>query len=215
MHYMANKKRVNKRKINKKINNGDNFVYRNFILSLKYLRNLKNYIFFSFILFLVASFVGFLFPGLFEEQVRKIVEELIKQTEGLGFLGLIRFIIFNNMNSSFIALFFGIFFGVVPLIITIINGYVLGFVANKVVALEGILILWKLFPHGIFELPAVLISIALGLRLGMFLFIYRGRNKKKEFWRWLKDSLRVFVFIVIPLLVIAGIVEGILIWIMG
>jgi len=38
------------------------------------------------------------------------------------------------------------------------------------VGIEGYGILWRLVPHGIFELPAVFISLGLGIKLGTFIF---------------------------------------------
>lgn len=202
------KKRLGFGRINK-------FVYTSFKLSLKYLKEIKNYIWFVLVLFCCVGVFGYLFPVFFEEQILKLIEDLIKQTEGLGVFGLIRFIFVNNLRSSFFAMLFGIFFGILPFVVIVVNGYVLGFVANKTVSSEGFLVLWRLLPHGIFELPAVLISIAIGLKLGMFLFVYRGRKKGKEFRRGLVDAFRVFILIVIPLLVLAAIIEGWLIWLFG
>ncbi len=200
---MVEKKRVSCEGLNK-------FVYGNFRLSLDYLKTIKTYFWFSLLLFFGIGIFGYLFPVFFEEQILKMIAELLAKTESLGTLDLIRFIFINNLKSSFFALLFGIFFGILPFIVAIMNGYVLGFVANKTVGLEGWVVLWRLIPHGIFELPAVLISIGLGLKLGSFLFVSKKKSWK-EFWRWLVDCFRVFIFVVIPLLVIAGIIEGILI----
>jgi stage II sporulation protein M len=189
-----------------------NFIYKNFKLSLAYLKKSKNYVWFSFALFTLISIFGYFFPVFFEEQVMQIIENLLNQTTGLNGFELITFIINNNMMSSFYGLILGIFFGIIPIGVILINGYVLGFVANKAVESGGILVLWKLLPHGIFEIPAVMISIGLGLKLGMFFFVYHGKDKRKEIFKWIVDSLRVFFFIIIPLLVIAGIIEGSLIW---
>lgn len=186
------------------------FVYRNFRLSLDYLKKTKNYFWFSLVLFFCISILGYLFPAFFEEQILKMIAELIEKTEKLGSLDLIRFIFINNLKSGFFAMIFGVFLGIVPLVVDIMNGYVLGFVANKAISIEGVLVLWRLLPHGIFEIPAIMISIGLGLRLGLFLFISKNKNWK-EFKKWVGDSLRVFVFIVVPLLVLASIIEGILI----
>jgi uncharacterized membrane protein SpoIIM required for sporulation len=46
------------------------------------------------------------------------------------------------------------------------------------------------------------------MKLGMFWF---KNERKKELMRRLEGSLRVFLFVVLPLLIIAAIVEGILI----
>ena len=204
---MKSKKRMSWDRINK-------FVSENFRLSLDYLKKTKNYFWFSLVLFFGVGIFGYLFPVFFEEQILKMIIELIEKTEGLGGLELIRFIFINNLKSGFFAMIFGIFLGIVPFIVAIMNGYVLGFVANKTISIEGILILWRLLPHGIFEIPAIMISIGLGLRLGLFLLISKNKNWK-EFKKWFVDSLRVFVFIVIPLLILAAIIEGALISLLG
>ncbi|MEK6859459.1 MAG: stage II sporulation protein M [Nanoarchaeota archaeon] len=191
------------------------FVYGNFKSSLKSLKKIKKYIIFSLILFFMSVIIGYSFPKIFEKQVLELIKQLIEQTKGLNSFELIAFIISNNIKSAFYGLVFGVFFAIVPAVILLVNGYVLGFVANKTVASQSIFTLWRLTPHGVFEIPAILISIGFGIRLGLFLFIYNKKNKKKEFLEWLKEAARIFIFIVIPLLVIAGIIEGILIWVMS
>lgn len=187
----------------------------NFKRSKNYLKTTKKYILFSSLLFLISIFIGYLFPVFFKEQVLKLIEEIVKETEGLGLFRLIIYIMLNNIQSAFSGIIFGLFFGIVPVTIAVVNGYILGFVANKTINSDGIFILWKLFPHGIFELPAILISIGLGLKLGIFIFISKSKNKKKEFLDLLLDSLRVFVFILIPLLILAAIIEGTLIFLLN
>jgi len=184
---------------------------RPFFKSWNYLKNLKSYFLIILFLFISITLFGFFFPYFFKDQIIKLITEILEKTQDLNTLELISFIIFNNIKSAFFGMIFGVFFGIMSLSVAIINAYVLGFVVKETVAIEGFPILFRLLPHGIFEIPAVIISLALGLRLGMFLFIYKGKNKAKEFLTWLKDSIKVFVFIIIPLLVIAGIIEGILI----
>ena len=103
------------------------------------------------------------------------------------------YIFLNNLQSSFFGLVLGVFFGIFPIITTIVNGYILGFVSIKVVSVEGIFVLWRLFPHGIFELPAVFISLGLGLKFGSFMFQKKKFDSLKDYF---VNSLRVFFFIV-------------------
>lgn len=186
------------------------FFFESYSLSWKFLKEARNFIYVVILVFLVFSFIGFFVsppPGL-EAQLLKFIEELIEKTSNMSQAGLILYIFENNLQSSFFGLFLGFFLGIFPLMASVANGYLLGFVSSTVVREEGFLVLWRLFPHGIFELPAVFISLGLGLRLGTFLF----RRKKAEFFRdCFMNSLRIFVFIVIPLLVIAAIIEGSLI----
>ena len=139
----------------------------------------------------------------------ELLRELAEKTAGLGPGELIWFIFQNNLISSFIGLLFGVFLGIFPIIGTLINGLLLGYVYSMVSVTEGLGVIWMLIPHGIFELPAVFISLGLGLKLGMFIF---AKNKKKELFERLNKSLKVFLMIVLPLLIIAAIIEGILIF---
>ena len=76
---------------------------------------------------------------------------------------------------------------------------------------DGGLSLWKILPHGIFELPAVFIALGIGIKLGMFIF---QKKKLESLKNYSINSLRVFLLIILPLLVIAGIIEGTLIFLL-
>ena len=146
-----------------------NFIYENFKKSLADLKKIKTYFWFSFFLFFIVTFIGMIFPTFFEKQILKLIKNLISQTEGLGPFELIKFIMYNNMQSAFLGMILGIFLAIFPLGIIIVNAYVLGFVANKTIAIKGVLVLWRLLPHGIFEIPAILISVSLGIMIGISL----------------------------------------------
>jgi stage II sporulation protein M len=93
-----------------------------------------------------------------------------------------------------------------------INGAVLGYVFSRVYVLYGASDFWRILPHGIFELPAIFIALGLGVKLGFFIF---SGNIKQEFLRRFYYSFLVFLFVVVPLLIIAAIIEGLLITIIG
>jgi uncharacterized membrane protein SpoIIM required for sporulation len=80
------------------------------------------------------------------------------------------------------------------------------------VAENGIFVLWRLLPHGFFELFAVFISLGMGLKIGGFIF----QKKKINFLRDnFLNSFKVFLFIIIPLLIIAAIIESLFIFVIG
>ena len=190
------------------------FLRENYKESLDYIRVSRNFIYSVIIVFLLFFFIGFFIkaPGILEERILEFIKELLKKTAGMSQPELTSFIFFNNLQSSFIGMLFGIVLGIFPVLTTLANGYLLGFVAEKTVGKEGIFILWRLFPHGIFELPALFISLGLGLKLGTFIF---KKNKLKVLGTYLLKSIKVFFFIVIPLLIIAAIIEGVLIFFLG
>tara|TARA_Y100000034_G_scaffold79823_1_gene95787 strand:+ start:1289 stop:1876 length:588 start_codon:yes stop_codon:yes gene_type:complete len=180
--------------------------------SWDYIKESKNFIYSTIGIFIVFILVGFIIPPpeFILEQILKFIKELLEKTKDMSQGELIRFILLNNSQISLIGMIFGVLLGIFPVIVTILNGYLLGFVASVSVKQEGFFVLWKLLPHGIFELPAIFISFGLGLKLGTFIF---QKNKIKSFKEYFKNSLRVFLFIIIPLLIIAAIIEGVLIFI--
>jgi uncharacterized membrane protein SpoIIM required for sporulation len=228
----------------------NNFFLREFFSSWNFIKNIKNYIYFSIFIFFFFAFIGFFIP-LPEEFIKNLLEnlaEIVSKTEGLNLLGLIRFIFFNNLLASFSVFLFGVLFGIFPIISSAFNGIVLGFVASMSLDHFGFFSLWRILPHGIFELPAIFISFGMGLKMGIWLIIdpikfYWKRKKTisflfilfylpslllalyfdisfrkkmmKSFFQFQEDflsSLKTFIVIVIPLLLIAAIIEGFLIY---
>tara|TARA_B100001971_G_C18215256_1_gene553380 strand:+ start:450 stop:1043 length:594 start_codon:yes stop_codon:yes gene_type:complete len=182
--------------------------------SWNFIRESKNFIYSVIGIFFVFSLIGFFIttPTIMAEQILKFIEKLLLKTQGMGHFELMKFIFFNNIQSSFFGMIFGVFLGIFPIVAVVANGYILGFVASLVVNSEGISVLWRLFPHGIFELPAIFISLGLGLKIGTFIF---QRKKLESLKKYFLNSLRVFLFIVLPLLIIAAIIEGSLIYLFG
>ena len=187
------------------------FLKKNYLLSMNFIKESKIFIYFITGIFFLFTVIGFFVPPpeAIYDQILKFIEELLKKTQDLSQFELIRFIFFNNIQSSFFGMVFGVFLGLFPVIFAIANGYVLGFVASVSVNAVGISVLWRLFPHGIFELPAIFISLGLGLKIMTFIF---EKNKLKTLEIYIKNSLRTFLFIVIPLLIIAAVIEGSLIF---
>jgi stage II sporulation protein M len=179
-----------------------------------YLKNLKWYLVFTVGVFLLISVLVYF--GVQSEEindaVREQLKEILQRFQGLNTFETVVAIFFNNLVASFLGIIGGVFFGVITLGFIFTNAYVIGFVVRESVNIGGIGILWGLVPHGIFELPAVFISFALGIKLGMFVF-------DKDPWKELKfrfnNSMKIFIYVVVPLLVVAAIIEGILIGIVS
>ncbi len=178
--------------------------------SLSYIKESKNFIYFIIGIFFVFALIGFFVPA--SEDLTKIIlefiEKLLEQTKDMSQGELIKFIFANNLQSSFFGLVLGVVLGIFPVLAAITNGYLLGFVGAMSAEAEGFFSLCRILPHGIFELPAIFISLGLGLKLGSFIF---QKEKRKLFRKYFWNSLRVFLFVILPLLVIAAIIEGLLI----
>ena len=185
------------------------FFRRNYSLSWKYIKESKNYIWISVALLVIALAFGFLNHALFGDYIKNLLAGVVKQTEGLNAGQMILFLFGNNVKSSLIGFTAGVAFGIFPIFTLLFNGYVIGFVSYFAAKETGYLTLLSLLPHGIFEIPALLLSLSLGIKFGGWIFA--GKNMQKEFIYRLKEGLRVFVFVVVPLLIIAAIIEGLLI----
>jgi len=184
----------------------------NYYRAWKYLKESRIYFWIIAALFLISILIGVIFPVFFQEFIKQLIENLAEKTKGMGFFQLFVFILQNNVMTAFLGLLLGLILGLLPLLLVLFNGYVLGFISGKVAGVEGSGILLRLLPHGIFEIPALIISLGLGLKLGMFVF---SKKPGKQLAYDLENSLRVFLFVIIPLLLIAGLIEAGLIFILG
>ncbi len=113
----------------------------------------------------------------------------------------------NNLEASVILFLGGATFGVLTLIVLSTNGIIIGMVIEVLREQQGLLyILAGVIPHGIFEIPAFVISGGLGLLLAEELL--REARGKGDAAEKAKDYSIVFLKAVIPLLAIAAFVEG-------
>lgn len=81
------------------------------------------------------------------------------------------FIFLNNAVKSVAFVYFGALFAVVPLVVLAMNGMVLGYVMlHPAQEMPFFTLLVKgILPHGIIELPAVILACAYGIRLGVLM----------------------------------------------
>jgi uncharacterized membrane protein SpoIIM required for sporulation len=114
----------------------------------------------------------------------------------------------NNLSVCFIAFATGIVFGLGTLYSMFFNGLLLGVVATACQQHGMAIDLWSFVaPHGALELPSIILAGAAGFRLGkgvLFPGFYRRRDALALA---AADAVRLVAGI-IPLLVIAGLLEG-------
>jgi|GEM_PF-909224 len=119
-------------------------------------------------------------------------------------LSLVLEILFNNWKIALVTAVGGLFFAV-PIVATIINGLFIGLAKSRVDLPEFIMLI---MPHGCIELPAFIIAIASGLRLGYFLLFRRD-----ELEAGIRETILIAIGLVIPLLIAATIEVLITPWI--
>ena len=220
---MAKQKKEDIKKEFKKMDKPSFFI-KNFKDSWNFIKSSKKQIYFGIGIFLAFIVISLIFPAplALEEQIKIALRALAEKVNGLDALQLVEFIFWNNLFVSVIGIFLGIIFCIAPFIIASSNGYILGYVIKKLVEKlgfsDGIINLWRLLPHGFFELPAVLISLGIGIKLGLSLISslsFSNKNSFKEFGENILKAFKTTIFIILPLLLIAAIIEGILIKMLG
>lgn len=200
--------------IDRSLNADKVFLETNYSKAFEYFFEIRWYVVFVLGLFSLSFLVGFIFPVFYRAEIFAMLGELVGEIGGKGAIELAGFIFLNNMKVSLLAILMGVGIGVFPIFAIVFNGYLIGFVAREAAMAEGLVVLWRLFPHGIFEIPAVLFSIAIGVKIGADMF--RGDGKIRErLSRNYREGLRLYLFLIFPLLLIAGIIEGLLIYFIG
>lgn len=172
-----------------------------------YLNEIKWYSVFAFSVFAIAFIVGFSYPVFFREEIRAFIEEMLKSLQGMSFFETALFIFYNNLRSAVFSIIFGLILGIYPIATALFNGYLLGFISRGAANSNGIHILWRIFPHGVFELPAVIFSIGIGIKIGFDFLRPDSKPLRENF----KDALKFFIIVILPLLLIAAIIETILV----
>ncbi len=178
-----------------------------------------------------AFFVGMLLGVVYFESLHQMMSQFFEQLErkiGPVTQGSELFIkiFINNALAALMFIGTGLFFGIYPLFGLIINGMALGYVWQAV-ELAG-QAPWKMFvygilPHGIFEIPAIVLAAAFGMRIGLqawrslwgLLRPAARRTSVAQPWRRLLRQLPLTINLVLGLLLVAAIIESSLtLWLM-
>ncbi|HET7318887.1 MAG TPA: stage II sporulation protein M [Nitrospirota bacterium] len=102
--------------------------------------------------------------------------------------------------------------GIIPTFAIGANGFVLGVVYRQAAEVVGFSkAALKVLPHGVFELPALLIAASYGLWLGVTV-VRRMRGKESTLLRFhIEHAFRQYFAVVFPLLIVAAAIETVLI----
>jgi stage II sporulation protein M len=171
----------------------------------------RKYLLISAGLFTLGLILGLLIPV---DSFSLLSGELDALEEMAGFISplpqtsLFLFILVKNLSVIAISLLFSPLFCLVPVLILVINGGVIGLVAAIVVKETSFLYLIAgLLPHGILELPALLIGEAFVISFGMAVVqSFSGKEKRGQ----IKTSLRMnlkYLVISISLFLGAAVIE--------
>ncbi len=172
----------------------------------EYVKSLAPVFALSMFLFIFSTFMGYSMgediPATVFEGVLSNIPDPTESTSMEMFIAILS----NNMLASFIFLASGIVLGIPPLLFIIVNGFFVGWVSYSVAAELGLgYVVSSLLPHGIIEIPAITLCAAMGVGLG-YQIINRVR-KIDGLQRYVQESLSLFVRRIVPLLIVAAIIE--------
>ncbi|MBS7531961.1 stage II sporulation protein M [Hazenella sp. IB182353] len=191
---------------------------------LEALRFEKRYIRFLSVIFIVSALSGywngndllsvFKKAGIFD-QLKEVVSSIQRDP---SFFNVFLELFLNNWTAAMVTIVFGVFLVFWPSAMILMNGMLLGMVL-KVAATESgvhplLLFVKTILPHGIIEIPAIIIAAALGTHLGVFWIkwlisfsIPKRKEKVQAEWATLKGNLIPLLIGISCLVVLAGLIE--------
>lgn len=187
------------------------------------------------VLFIIISLLSYSFLVSHPDRAQKRIAELQRLLLGRippGATGYRLFlaIFFNNLRASFFAIILGMIpFLFLPVLGVFQNGIYMGAV-SAMTHLKGLNVISSFLvyiaPHGIFEFPAIFYSVCMGIYLSLnitkkFLMIgSRGpgelsllnqeKKEEKSVFNAAKGIVRAWIGVVIPLLLVAAVIEAFL-----
>lgn len=189
--------------------------------SIRVIRSSGKYLWMSLFLLVLGMIIGMVFSDdigrLIEEQMESLrrMAERINEKNSLAYM--FWTILKNNVLVAMMMIGLGVLFGVMPFFGLLSNGMMIGYVMQSFGAAGHnplTLLAVGILPHGIFEIFAICLAAALGLRLGMSslafvigLFRSSLRSEAKRRFTRILNELPAGVLTVIGLLVVASVVE--------
>ncbi len=148
------------------------------------------------------------------DSVQKLSEQFEQSTTMVGFGQSLSapFIFAHNVRAVGIILLAGLVsFSVLGTLVYLVNLSVVGALLGVFQLLgysPGLLAVNGLLPHGIFEIPALILASAAMLRIGVVLVTPQvGRSMGEVVLELLADWAKITVGLVIPLLLVAAVIE--------
>ena len=177
---------------------------------LEYLYSLRKYITAITTVFIISMVIGVIAsirnPDFSMNYFESFKDSFSWITE-LNPLAIMAVIFLNNAVKSLMAFVLGIGLGVIPVVFVAGNGMILGMVADIVFREKGVVfVLAALLPHGIIEIPMILLSAGMGLKLGQSMYLSL-RGERTDLKNELKQGFGFFMKWVMPLLFLAAVIE--------
>ena len=146
-------------------------------------------------------------PSTGQQLIQIVQNEVMGKVDARDPLSLAVFIFANNLQACILLFLGGATLGALTLFIIASNGIIIGGIMEIAREERGpLFVAAAVLPHGIFEIPAFLISASLGFLLGSSLLAeWHGRGDAAATAR---TYARTFLLVVVPLVAIAAFIEA-------
>jgi stage II sporulation protein M len=172
---------------------------------------LTNAIIVTLLLFFATITVGWVGsaqnPAVGEELMKLFEKEVAGQMDGTDQADMCIKLFFNNLQACILLFLGGATFGILTIFIMSLNGIVIGAIMELVHKDHTpLFVAAAILPHGIFEIPAFIISGALGILLAQSLIAEYYGNGDSAVAAY--TFARLFIAVVLPLVAVAAMVEA-------
>jgi stage II sporulation protein M len=177
-----------------------------------YRGRLRPYLTMSLLLFGAGIAVGLMvvshLPAL-NDQFQQTITTFVSVFSGMPRLKLAGAIFLNNAVKTFLAIVLGALLGIIPVIFLFANGIALAVAWSLSSQSRGAwLSLLSILPHGVIELPAVFLGTSIGMMIGAQTLKRLTGKSDTTVGAELLQGLRYFCSVLLPLLVLAALVEA-------
>ncbi|WP_094226899.1 stage II sporulation protein M [Methanolobus psychrotolerans] len=175
-----------------------------------YVHELKPFIWTSLLIFVLSTITGYAYytinPSYALDSLSGL-EELAEMIKGLSPLEIMLLIFVNNAVKMFFAVLLGFALGIIPFGFLVLNGFVLGVFAHFQVVENGTLfIIAGLTPHGIIEIPMLIVSSAIGMKIG-YVALQTLRSEPADLKAEIIRGIKFYLHWLFPLIFLAAVIE--------
>ncbi|MBH5320755.1 stage II sporulation protein M [Paenibacillus sp. GSMTC-2017] len=198
-----------------------------------HLKQMRSYIIFSFMVFFAGIIIGGTnseFHAFLEGQLAGLgqLKGMVDQSANPT-LTMMIVIFLNNAIKSILIMYLGAFFGLLPLLFLAVNGMIIGYLLQRISETPGshtvLEVIFKgLLPHGIIEIPAIIIACAYGMKFGTLILRATGnllfvRSKLgatgKDIGDFVTRTVPMIVILTVSLLVASIIESTFTVWLLS
>jgi len=193
-----------------------------YALMFKFLKSIRKQLLILALLFVVIAVIAYYVmdnmyrtqPEVIDEHIGDLVEMLNTKEiiDEVGKMDTVK-LFFGNFYAAMAAVSYGMIpFLFLPALSLLTNASVIGVITAifKAKEIGGVIdTLVGILPHGIFEIPALLLCVAFGLNLSLLgSRILRRKADKYDLFEFSAETARALVLAVVPLLLAAAVVES-------